>query len=62
ERCSSLGIISTQARLGPNKPASAMNKALNETAKRGGNAVYVVTNGQDWIEGAAVTVEALRCE
>lgn len=61
ERCATLGIITTDQRLGPNKPASAMNKAINEVARRGGNGIYVVANTMDWAEGATVTAEALNC-
>jgi hypothetical protein len=38
-----------------------MNKALNETAKRGGNGLYVVSSNVDWAEGASMVGEALRC-
>lgn len=61
ERCKSLGVLSVEQRIGPNKPGNAMNKALNEVAKRGGNGLYVVNAGTDWAEGASVTGEALRC-
>ncbi len=59
--CQSLGIVSTDQRTGPNKPSNAMNKALNEVARRGGNGIYVVTSSTDWAEGASVVAEALRC-
>jgi len=54
-------VISTDGRLGPNKAGNAMNKALNEVAKRGGNGLYIASSGVDWAEGASLTGEALRC-
>lgn len=60
--CRPLGIIVTQAKLGPQKQLSAMNMALNEVAKRGGNRISVVSSSVDWAEGASVTAEALKCE
>ncbi|HEX5127138.1 MAG TPA: hypothetical protein VFW00_10400 [Rhodocyclaceae bacterium] len=60
--CVSLGMISTEQKLGTNRPANAMNKAMNEIARRGGNGVHVIANNYDWAEGATVTVQALRCE
>lgn len=59
--CQSLGVVSTEQRVGPNKPSNAMNKALNEVARKGGNGIYVVSSNTDWAEGASVTAEALRC-
>lgn len=61
ERCESLGVLSVEQRTGPNKPGSAMNKAMNEVAKRGGNGLFVVATSTDWAEGASVTGEAMRC-
>jgi hypothetical protein len=60
-QCKSLGIVNTEQRVGPNKAGNAMNKALNEVARKGGNGIYVVSTGKDWAEGASVTAEALRC-
>lgn len=60
--CQSLGIVSTEQRVGPNKPGNAMNKAINEVARRGGNGLYIVSNNLDWAEGASVTAEALQCK
>ena len=60
-RCESLGIISTEVRVGPNKAGNAMAKAPNEVAKRGGNGLYIAGSGVDWAEGASLTGEALRC-
>lgn len=62
QRCQSLGIVSTEHRIGPNKPSSAMNKALNEVARRGGNGIYILASNLDWAEGASVTAEALQCK
>jgi hypothetical protein len=59
--CKSLGIVSTEQRVGPNKPSNAMNKALNAVAKRGGNGIFIVSSNLDWAEGASVTAEALQC-
>ena len=59
--CQPLGIVSTEQRVGPNKPSNAMNKALNEVARRGGNGIFVVSSNLDWAEGASVTAEALKC-
>lgn len=59
--CQSLGIVSTEQRLGPNKQGNAMNKAINEVARKGGNGIFVIGTNLDWAEGAAVTAEALRC-
>jgi hypothetical protein len=60
--CTSLGIFTTDQRVGPNKPGNAMNKALNEVLRRGGNGIYVVWSGIDWAEGASTTAEALKCQ
>ena len=47
---------------GPNKPSNAMNKAINEVARKGGNGIFVVSSNLDWAEGASVTAEALQCK
>ena len=60
--CQSLGMVSTEQRTGPNKPSNAMNKALNEVARKGGNGIFVVSSGVDWAEGASVTAESLQCK
>lgn len=62
ESCESLGIISTDQQLGLNKASNAMNKAINEVAHRGGNAIFVLSTGTSGLDGAAVTAEALRCK
>jgi hypothetical protein len=62
ESCESLGIVSTDQQLGLNKASNAMNKAINEVARRGGNAVFVVSTGTSGVDGAAVTAEALQCK
>jgi len=60
-QCQSLGVISTEQRIGPNKPGNAMNKALNTVAHRGGNGLYVISSNVDWAEGASVVGEAMKC-
>jgi hypothetical protein len=60
--CESLGIVSTDQQLGLNKASNSMNKAINEVARRGGNAIFIVSTGTSGIDGAAVTAEALRCK
>jgi len=62
ESCESLGIISADQQLGLNKASNAMNKAINEVARRGGNAVFVLSTGTSGLDGAAVTAEALKCK
>lgn len=59
--CESIKIVSVEQRVGPGKPANAMNKALNAVAAVGGNGIYVISTSMDWAEGASVTAEALRC-
>jgi hypothetical protein len=59
--CESLGIVSTDQQLGLNKASNSMNRAINEVARRGGNAIFLVTVGRSGIDGQAVTAEALRC-
>ncbi|MCS3467922.1 hypothetical protein M2401_001647 [Pseudomonas sp. JUb42] len=60
--CQSLGVVSTEQRIGPNKPSNAMNKAINEVARKGGNGIFIVSSNLDWAEGASVTAEALQCK
>lgn len=60
--CESLGIINTDQQLGLNKASNSMNKAINEVARRGGNAIFVLSTGTSGLDGAAVTAEALRCK
>ena len=62
ESCESLGIISTDQQLGLNKASNSMNKAINEVARRGGNAIFILSTGTSGLDGAAVTAEALRCK
>jgi len=62
ESCESLGIVSTDQQLGLNKASNAMNKAINEVARRGGNAIFMVSTGTSGLDGASVTAEALRCK
>ncbi|VVE10030.1 DUF4156 domain-containing protein [Pandoraea commovens] len=61
EKCQSLGIVVGTQKTGFDKTASAMNAALNLTAARGGNSLYVISTSTDWAEGSSVTGEALRC-
>ena len=60
--CQSLGLINTQHKLGSNKPKSAMNKALNEVVRLGGDSIYIISTNLDWAEGATVSAEALKCK
>lgn len=60
--CESLGLITADQQLGPNKASNSMNKVLNEAARRNANGVFLVSQGQSGIDGAAVTAEALRCK
>ncbi len=60
--CESLGIITADQQLGPYKASNSMNKMLNEAARRGANAIYLVSQGQSGIDGVSVTAEALRCK
>ena len=60
--CESLGIITADQQLGPYKATNSMNEVLNEAARRGANAIYLVSQGQSGIDGASVTAEALRCK
>lgn len=60
--CESLGLITADQQLGPYKASNSMNKALNEAARRGANAIYLVSQGQSGIDGVSVTAEALRCK
>lgn len=59
--CESLGVVIADQQLGPYKARNSMNQVLNEVARRGGNAVYLVSQGQSGIDGVSVTAEALRC-
>jgi hypothetical protein len=60
--CESLGIVTADQQLGPYKSRNSMNQVLNEVARRGGNAVYLVSQGQSGFDGVSVTAEALRCK
>lgn len=60
--CESLGLVIADQQLGPSKASNSMNKVLNEAARRGANAVYLVSQGQSGIDGVSVTAEALRCK
>lgn len=58
--CESLGIVTSEQSLGPNKQGNAMNKALNEVARRGGNGLFLVSEIAHF-DGVGFTGEALRC-
>ena len=60
--CESLGIVVADQQLGPYKTQNSTNKAINEVAKRGGNAIYIMSNSTSGIDGVSVTAEALRCK
>ena len=60
--CESLGLIAADQQLGPYKASNSMNKMLNEAARRGANAVYLVSQGKSGIDGVSITAEALRCK
>ena len=60
--CESLGVVTADQQLGPYKARNAMNQVLNEVARRGGNAMYLVSQGQSGIDGVSVTAEGLRCK
>ena len=60
--CKFIKLISVRAGLGPDKPSSALKKALNEAGGVGANGFYVITNVVHWADGASVTGEALNCK
>lgn len=60
--CEPLGLIAADQQLGLNKAQNSMNKMLNEAARRGANAVYLISQGQSGIDGVSVTAEAFRCK
>ncbi|GAB1266720.1 hypothetical protein NBRC116492_35300 [Aurantivibrio infirmus] len=62
KQCESIKLISVRAGTGPDKPGSALRKALNETASLGANGFYILSQNLDWAIGATVTGEALRCD
>lgn len=60
--CESLGIVVADQQLGPYKTLNSTNKAINEVARRGGNAIYIMSNAPSGIDGVSVMAEALRCK
>lgn len=62
ESCEFIALVSVNSDLGPDKPGSALKKALNETASQGGNGLFIITNTIHWFDGASVSGEALRCK
>ena len=61
ERCEFIKLVTVRVGLGPDKPGSALKKALNETAAVGGNSFYLISSTGDAIDGASVSGEALKC-
>jgi hypothetical protein len=39
-----------------------MNQVLNEVARRGGNAMYLISQQPSGFDGVSVTAEAMRCK
>ena len=60
--CESLGLVTGDQQLGPYKASNSMNKVLNEAARRGANAIFLISQGQSGLDGVSVTAEALRCK
>lgn len=60
--CQSLGIVVADQQLGPYKTQNSTNKAINEVARRGGNAIFIMSTGASGIDGVSVTAEALLCK
>jgi len=60
--CDSLGIVVADQQLGPYKTQNSTNKAINEVARRGGNAIFIMANAPSGLDGVSVTAEALRCK
>ncbi len=61
-QCESLGIVVADQQLGPYKTQNSTNKAINEVVRRGGNAIYIMSNAPSGIDGVSVTAEALKCK
>ena len=59
--CKYLRLVTVRASLGPDKPGQALKKAFNETAEAGGNSFFIINNNQDWVDGASISGEALKC-
>ena len=62
DRCSRIKLITIHRNSGIDKPGNAMKGALNQTAAAGGDSFYIVSATMDWIDGASVIGEALRCK
>ena len=62
EKCKFISLISTEEKLGPDKPGNALKKAINMTYEAGGNSLYIVSTSTDWAEGASVVGEAFLCK
>ena len=61
-QCKSLGTFTVTQRGGPNKATVVYSQALREVSRRGGNGMYVISNSDDWEDGAAMNAEALQCQ
>jgi hypothetical protein len=59
--CKFVKIVTAHASLGPDKPGNALKEAMNEVAAAGGNGLFVITNTEQWADGASVAGEALNC-
>jgi hypothetical protein len=59
--CKFIKLISVRVGLGPDKPGSALKKALNEAGAVGADGFFVITNVVHWADGASATGEALKC-
>jgi hypothetical protein len=60
--CASLGVVTADQQLGPYKAKNSMNQVLNEVARRGGNAMYLISQQPSGFDGVSVTAEAMRCK
>jgi hypothetical protein len=60
--CESLGVVTADQQLGPYKAKNSMNQVLNEVARRGGNAMYLISQQPSGFDGVSVTAEAMRCK
>lgn len=61
ESCEYIKLITVHVGLGPDKPGSALKKALNRTAEVGGNGFYLISSEGNAFDGASVSGEALKC-
>lgn len=61
QHCKFLGNITTQQKLGPDKPGNAFKKALNQVNNLGGDSLYVISTSTNWADGASFVGEAYKC-